>query len=80
MIRLKYNSNVPVFIPILKTRQNGINLPIRNVITGELDTEQTITVTDDEANDLLRCFPISFEIINDEVTEKEVINHGETGV
>jgi hypothetical protein len=71
---------VPVFIPILKTRQNGINLPIRNVITGELDTEQTITVTDDEANDLLRCFPISFEIINDEVTEKEVINHGETGV
>jgi hypothetical protein len=80
MIRLKYNSNVPVFIPILKTRQNGINLPIRNVITGELDTEQTITVTEDEANDLLRCFPISFEIINDEVTEKEVINHGETGV
>jgi len=80
MIKLKYNSNVPVFIPILKTRQNGISLPIRNVITGELDTEQTITVTDDEANDLLRCFPISFEIINDEVTEKEVINHGEIGV
>ena len=63
-MRLEYVGKYPIYIPLIKSRGGDLRLPLTNDNTGKSADTQIVDVTDNEAKDLLRCWPSSFVAVN----------------
>lgn len=76
-IDLKYLGNIKLNIPRLKSRGGmGVKLPLMDYNNKKPfpADKQILTVSENEANDLMRCWPGLFEVIkkaNPKINKKE---------
>lgn len=74
MVDLQYTGTAKLMISALKSKGGaGLRLPLINYNTGKpLDaSEQIITVSENEAGDLQRCWPGSFQVVKPKKIKKE---------
>lgn len=74
MVELQYKSTAKLMISALKSKGgSSLKLPLMNYNTGKplAESEQIITVSENEAGDLMRCWPQSFEVVKPKRAKKE---------
>ena len=75
---LIYKSKIPMVIRVPQIKLT-INLPKKDYVKGGFlpDKEQTISVPEQSAIDLLRCWPKYFEKKTKRTTKKQEVNENE---
>ena len=74
MVKLKYIGKGGLTIPTLKSKGGtGLKLPLMDYNKNKPSENQVFEVSENEGNDLLRCWAGSFEVVKEAKKAKEPI-------
>ena len=77
-MKLRYTGSFKIVIPSLKSKGGvSLKLPLTNYNTMRPQDEQIIEVSDNEAADLIRSWPNSFEVVKIKKVKEVVDNDSE---
>ena len=77
-MKLRYTGSFKIVIPSLKSKGGvSLKLPLTNYNTMRPQDEQIIEVSENEAADLIRSWPNSFEVVKIKKVKEVVDNDSE---